>query len=83
MYCAVYFGDVLVALIEIDGPHHYTMTGELTRKSQFKTWLYERNFPDAPLFRVNTKTKPFIILQAADNLSRDIIDLCAVRNKKF
>jgi hypothetical protein len=49
--CAIYFEDKLIALIEIDGPQHYTSEGKLTRHSQFKSFLYAKNYPNVPLRR--------------------------------
>jgi hypothetical protein len=78
--CAVYSGDVLVALIEIDGAHHYTSTGELTRESQFKTWLHEHNYPGVPLHRLKvSEIGRMGVKKSAEQLAKEIIDSCATR----
>ncbi len=75
---AVYFGDVLVAFIEIDGAYHHTSTGELTRESQFKTWLYEHNYPaGVPLHRLKVgDMREMGIKKSAEKLAKEIIDSC-------
>jgi hypothetical protein len=68
--CAVYFGDVLVAFIEIDGR-------ELTRESQFKTWLYEHIYPGVPLHRLKVgDMREMGIKKSAEKLAKEIIDSC-------
>jgi hypothetical protein len=73
--CAVYSRDVLVALIEVDGAHHHTSTGELTRESQFKTWLYEHNYPGVPLHRLkNSEIDRMGVKKSAEKLAKEIFD---------
>ena len=43
----------LVALIEIDGEHHYKNLGQqLRRRDQLKETLYQRKYPHVPLYRI-------------------------------
>jgi hypothetical protein len=72
--CAVYRGDVLVAFIEIDGPHHYTSDGALTREGQLKTWLYARIYSGVPLYRLKVQNIDRVgIAQSAEQLAKKII----------
>jgi hypothetical protein len=44
--------DMLVAIVEVDGPHHYRHDGVLRRKDRFKEALYRRNHPDSTFLRI-------------------------------
>jgi len=44
---AVYSGDTLIALIEVDGPHHRTLEGKTKRQYRLKQRLYKHAFPSA------------------------------------
>jgi hypothetical protein len=50
---AVYYGDQLIALIEIDGKYHYkqSRTELLRRSDKMKKFLYEKHYPDVPFYR--------------------------------
>jgi len=42
----------IVALIEIDGPHHYRADGSLRRKDQLKEAMYQKQHPDSTFHRI-------------------------------
>jgi len=52
---AVYHGDKLVALIEVDGPHHFTPEGTLKRKDLLKRHLYKHAYPGVLYLRVKNE----------------------------
>ena len=50
---AVYFGNTLVALVEVDGERHYKQNWEqLRRKDQLKEHLYRFHYPGIPMYRL-------------------------------
>lgn len=49
---AVECGGTLVALIEIDGPHHYLSDGTIRRKDLLKEAMYKAVNPDCLFYRV-------------------------------
>ena len=50
--CAVYLGDLLVAFIEVDGEHHYTVANTLRRQDLLKEHLYAYACPGVIWMRV-------------------------------
>ena len=49
---AVSYDDEVVALIEVDGPHHYRHDGKLRRKDLLKEAMYQKKFPHCELHRI-------------------------------
>ena len=48
----VMLGDMVVALLEVDGPHHYRGDGQIRRSDLLKEALYRKKFPDVGFHRV-------------------------------
>lgn len=52
---AVYFGDTLIALVEVDGEFHYkSLSQQLRRKDQLKETLYRYHYPTTPIYRIRS-----------------------------
>lgn len=49
---AVYYGGDIIAIIEVDGPHHYRHDGALRRKDKLKEALYKKMHPDSIYQRI-------------------------------
>lgn len=66
---AVYHGNRLIALVEIDGEFHYKgdNKGILRRKDHYKTFLYSLHFPQVPMFRVRSDQCKAVGIEMAAN----------------
>lgn len=48
----VYFEGKVVAMLEVDGPHHYRHDGKLRRKDLLKERMYTKKHPDSIFHRI-------------------------------
>jgi hypothetical protein len=48
----VYFEGKVVAMLEVDGPHHYRHDGKLRRKDLLKESMYLKKYPDSLFHRI-------------------------------
>lgn len=46
------FNNQIVAILEVDGPHHYRFDGTLRRKDKLKEAMYMKRHPDSRFHRV-------------------------------
>lgn len=71
---AVLRENVLISLIEVDGPHHYRYDGLLRRKDQLKEAMYQSMFPDVLFRRIRWDEKNKLGAQAiTDELASSIV----------
>lgn len=42
----------VIAVIEVDGPHHYRYDGQLRRKDKLKASMYQHKYPQSTLYRI-------------------------------
>lgn len=69
---AVFYEKKLILCVELDGPHHYTWEGNLTRKDLLKDFLYVKTYPDIPpLLRFRNEV---VINRGISSITKSIVD---------
>ena len=72
---AVFHKDRLIALIEIDGPHHYRSDGTIRRKDKLKETMYKAGNADCLFHRIRWDEANKLGAEAISMEVADLIDL--------